>query len=174
MARCTLHILQRRFPSRLSRILACKVNHTSVHALVWVANNDASRFYQLQSALAAFPADCGIQIHPVHSCDEVIHTVTRLSLFLDTEHEDIVQGKIAQAMEELPEMDMASQDIWLPLIAGMSGTANNLSHHDCFVIQEGAQSLARIASASVAELRDFSLDKSTAMAVRAFFEEETV
>ncbi|KAI8821092.1 uncharacterized protein EV422DRAFT_52500 [Fimicolochytrium jonesii] len=153
------------------RVTRSTYKFAHVHLLIWLRERDPSPFLQLQILLLG---TSGIQMHPVHSTAEVRDVVMKIAWLASQEAAGVVQGKITQMMEELPQVNITSQGAWLPLITLMSGTATRLKPHDCFVIQEGAQTFANIARASVAQLRDFSLDKGTAIAVRAFFEEETV
>ncbi|KAJ3014969.1 hypothetical protein HKX48_004864 [Thoreauomyces humboldtii] len=117
--------------------------------------------------------DAPVQLHPVHSREEVQNIVTQLAMQLD-EADARTRVFAEQLIWGSHEMDITRDGRWIPLVAMMSGTPEPLSMHDCFVLQDAAQSIAGIAAASVAELRDMSLDRETAMAVHAFFDEETV
>ncbi|KAJ3284746.1 hypothetical protein HK104_009802 [Borealophlyctis nickersoniae] len=153
------------------RIAGCHKRFAHVHTLVHLTyGGDTTLFLRTQFLLSTFSSGLTPQFHPVHSAREVFDVVSSIARAAAP----IAQAKVAAIVNSMPEMDITAQSNWLPMIAMMSGGPGKLKMHDCFVIQEGLETFSRLAAATVSQLRDCSLDRTTAIGVRAFFEEETV
>ncbi|KAJ3144832.1 hypothetical protein HDU89_007719 [Geranomyces variabilis] len=94
------------------RIQACRTRFANVQVLVRIRDCDTvAPYFGLQFEL---PADHDesrdVQIQPVHTKDEVMHTVTWLALLLDAGNRDFVSGIVAEAVEELAGAGVSTQE----------------------------------------------------------------
>ncbi|KAJ3185104.1 hypothetical protein HDU87_002670 [Geranomyces variabilis] len=85
------------------RIQACRTRFANVQLLVRIRDTDTiTPYFGLQYELLADRDESrDVQIQPVHTKDEVMHTVTWLALLLDAGNRDFVAGIVSEAIDEL-------------------------------------------------------------------------
>ncbi|KAI8999987.1 hypothetical protein BC832DRAFT_541490 [Gaertneriomyces semiglobifer] len=151
------------------RIFNSLSNNQQPRILLSLSSSSLTPLFTLQTLLSA-ALHPPVPVHPVHSNKEVRDVISRVVAgHVHGAMSETVYGKVLENVDSLEECAWR-RDRWVSVLGAIGG----MTAHDCFVIQDGLGTFANIAQASISELRNCSVDKETALAVREFWDEETI
>ncbi|CAG8482018.1 5052_t:CDS:2 [Ambispora gerdemannii] len=156
----------------IKRIQLCNQRYRKVYLLIYLAYGNMQPLYEIQSRLLA--SFTMIKILPVHNTHEVIDFIGKISDILHPDTQPEIQQQLAKCKEQSANdpINLITTNKWVHLVAQMSAGTEKLRLHDCYVLQEGLQTIYNIATATESQLLDCSLDHETAQNITKFFRED--
>ncbi|CAG8565325.1 14485_t:CDS:2 [Acaulospora morrowiae] len=146
-----------------NRIQRSIQRHHKAILLLHIENEDIQLLYEIQTRLLAFCVN--INILPVHNPKE---TTTLLRIFYDgllPENKPQIARHLDNVIHDKKMCDptnLTSTNKWIHLVTQMSAGTRKLRVHDCYVLQEGLQTLYKMATATESQLLNCSLNTETA------------
>ncbi|CAB4383845.1 unnamed protein product [Rhizophagus irregularis] len=158
----------------MDRIQKSKQRHAKVILLMNLDSSNIQMLYEIQARLLL---ECiTIDVLPFHNPQEAItlFDIIVTGLFPDNQPSIAQRLNIEQKSNINDPTSLASTNKWVHLITQITGGSKKLRLHDCYVLQEGLHSIYNIATATLPQLLDCSLDRDTAQDVIKFFEADYV
>ncbi|CAG8540196.1 3912_t:CDS:10 [Ambispora leptoticha] len=152
----------------IKRIQLCNQRYRKVYLLIYLGYGNMQPLYEIQIRLLASYAM--IKIFPVHNVQEIIDFISKI-LHPDIQP-DIQQLAKWKEQSVNDPTNLIATNKWVHLVAQMSAGTEKLRLHECYVLQEGLQTIYNIATATESQLLDCSLDRETAQNIVKFFKED--
>ncbi|GBC06296.1 hypothetical protein RclHR1_06740012 [Rhizophagus clarus] len=157
----------------INRIQRSKQRYVKVFLLMQLDSSNIQMLYEIQARLLL---ECiTVDVLPFHNPQEAITLIDIIAtgLFPDNQPSIAQRLNMEQRNNINDPTKLASTNKWVHLITQISGS-RKLHLHDCYVLQEGLHNIYNIATATLPQLLDCSLDRETAQDVIAFFEADYV
>ncbi|PKY51122.1 hypothetical protein RhiirA4_467970 [Rhizophagus irregularis] len=158
----------------LKLIQKSKQRHAKVILLMNLDSSNIQMLYEIQARLLL---ECiTIDVLPFHNPQEAItlFDIIVTGLFPDNQPSIAQRLNMEQKSNINDPTSLASTNKWVHLITQITGGSKKLRLHDCYVLQEGLHSIYNIATATLPQLLDCSLDRETTQDVIKFFEADYV
>ncbi|RIA94909.1 hypothetical protein C1645_817405 [Glomus cerebriforme] len=154
------------------RIEKSNKRHAKVILLLYLDSSNIQMLYEIQARLLQ---ECiSVNILPFHDPQEAVTLIDIVATGLFPDNQPQIARKLNEEHKNHINnpTNLTSANKWVYLVTQLSTGSRNLRLHDCYVLQEGLHTIYNIATATLPQLLDCSLDHETAQDVIKFFEED--
>ncbi|CAI2164292.1 6167_t:CDS:2 [Funneliformis geosporum] len=156
------------------RIQRTKQRHAKAVLLIYLDSSNIQPLYEIQARLLL--GCVSINILPVHNPKEAVNVIDIIATGVFPDKQPPIAQQLIMEQNQCINnpASLTAANKWVHLVLQMSAGTRNLRLHECYFLQEGLQTIHNMATATLPQLLDCSLDSETAQDVIKFFEEDYV